>query len=47
MVAKAFLNRNPHASSEEVRQAIGGHICRCGSYHNIVEAVMEAAVELG
>jgi len=47
MAAKAFLDKNPHPTSEEVRQAIGGHICRCGSYHNIVEAVMVAAGEMG
>ncbi|MDO8689921.1 MAG: (2Fe-2S)-binding protein [Dehalococcoidia bacterium] len=47
MAAKAFLDRNPHPSQEEVREAVGGHICRCGSYHNIVEAVLQAAGERG
>ena len=47
MAAKAFLDRNPHPSPEEVREAIGGHICRCGSYHNIVEAILLAAGEPG
>ncbi len=43
MAAKAFLDKNPHPSEEEVKEAIGGHICRCGSYHNIVEAILIAA----
>lgn len=47
MAAKAFLDKNPHPSEEEVKEAIGGHICRCGSYHNIVEAILSVASRLG
>ena len=47
MAAKAFLDKNPHPSEEEVKEAIGGHICRCGSYHNIVEAILIAAGDQG
>ena len=43
MAAKAFLDKNPHPSEEEVKEAIGGHICRCGSYHNIVEAILRVS----
>ena len=43
MAAKAFLDKNPHPSEEEVKEAIGGHICRCGSYHNIVEAKLRVS----
>ncbi|MBP1729984.1 MAG: aerobic-type carbon monoxide dehydrogenase, small subunit CoxS/CutS-like protein [Deltaproteobacteria bacterium] len=41
--AKALLTRNPHPSETEVRAAIGGNLCRCTGYVNIVKAVMAAA----
>ncbi|MBI5014517.1 MAG: (2Fe-2S)-binding protein [Deltaproteobacteria bacterium] len=41
--AKALLTRNPHPSEREVREAIGGNLCRCTGYVHIVEAVLAAA----
>jgi carbon-monoxide dehydrogenase small subunit len=41
--AKALLTRNPHPTETEVREAIGGNLCRCTGYVNIVKAVMAAA----
>lgn len=41
--AKALLTRNPHPSETEVREAIGGNLCRCTGYVNIVKAVMAVA----
>jgi len=41
--AKALLTRNPHPNETEVRAAIGGNLCRCTGYVNIVKAVMAAA----
>jgi len=41
--AKALLTRNPHPNETEVRKAIGGNLCRCTGYVNIVKAVMAAA----
>jgi len=43
MTAAALLKRNPHPTSEEVENAMTGNICRCGSYHRIREAVLEAS----
>jgi len=40
---KAFLDKNPSPSPEEVAEALNGHICRCGAYPHIVKAVMTAA----
>ncbi|MDD3653494.1 MAG: (2Fe-2S)-binding protein [Desulfotomaculaceae bacterium] len=45
MSAKALLNRNPHPSEQEVREAIAGNLCRCTGYVNIVKAVLAAADE--
>jgi aerobic carbon-monoxide dehydrogenase small subunit len=44
--AKALLDKNPHASEEDVRQAISGNLCRCTGYIKIVEAVLAAADSL-
>ncbi|MDD3653020.1 MAG: (2Fe-2S)-binding protein [Desulfotomaculaceae bacterium] len=45
MSAKALLNRNPHPSEQEVREAIAGNLCRCTGYVNIVKAVLDAAAQ--
>ena len=41
--AKALLVRNPHPSEREVREAIGGNLCRCTGYVRIVKAILAAA----
>lgn len=41
--AKALLDANPQPTELEVRKAIGGHLCRCGSYVRIVKAILRAA----
>jgi len=46
MTAKAFLDRNPRPSEDEVRGALAGNLCRCGTHPRIVEAVMHAAKEV-
>lgn len=43
MTAKAFLDKNPSPTQLNVREAIGGHICRCGTYPRIVKSIMAAA----
>jgi aerobic-type carbon monoxide dehydrogenase small subunit (CoxS/CutS family) len=40
--AVALLSRNPTASELEIRQALEGHLCRCGTYPRIVQAVRAA-----
>lgn len=43
LVAKALLDRNPHPSEAEVREAMAGVLCRCTGYIKPVEAVLAAA----
>jgi aerobic-type carbon monoxide dehydrogenase small subunit (CoxS/CutS family) len=40
--AAALLERNAAAGENEIRQALDGHICRCGTYPRIVEAIRAA-----
>jgi aerobic carbon-monoxide dehydrogenase small subunit len=39
----AYLRDNPDPTEAEARQAIGGNLCRCTGYQNIVAAVLRAA----
>src|SRR4051795_3935781 len=43
MAAADLLGRNPNPSEEEVRHGLEGNLGRCTGYHNIVQAVLEAA----
>jgi nicotinate dehydrogenase subunit A len=43
MTAKALLNRNPRPTEDEVRDALAGNLCRCGTHNRIVRAVLRAA----
>jgi carbon-monoxide dehydrogenase small subunit len=43
LMAKAFLDENPHPSEGEVKKAISGNICRCTGYVKIVEAILSVS----
>ncbi len=47
MAIKGTLDRNPHATQEEVRHAISGNLCRCGAYNHILDAAVTAAKKMG
>jgi carbon-monoxide dehydrogenase small subunit len=47
MTARAFLEEKPLPTREEVRDAISGNICRCTGYQPIVDAILQAAGDLG
>jgi 2-furoyl-CoA dehydrogenase 2Fe-2S iron sulfur subunit len=38
-----FLARNPRPSTAEIREVLGGHLCRCTGYAGIVAAIEEIA----
>ncbi len=40
--ARALLNRNPHPTEREIREALVGNLCRCTGYVTIVDAVKQA-----
>ncbi len=46
MTAAALLSKNPKPSEEEIANAMNPHICRCGTYHRIKEAVVLASSKL-
>ena len=39
----ALLERNPQPTAGDVKAAISGHVCRCGTYPHVVDAVLAAA----
>jgi carbon-monoxide dehydrogenase small subunit len=43
VTAKALLDEHPHASREQIKDALSGNLCRCTGYQQIFEAV-EAAI---
>ncbi len=46
MASVALLARDKNPSDADVRQALQGHLCRCGTYQRIVAAVTTAARKL-
>ena len=43
VTARALLAQNPRPSESEVRQALAGNLCRCGSHPRVIRAVLRAA----
>jgi aerobic carbon-monoxide dehydrogenase small subunit len=46
IAAQGLLNAVPRPTEEQIREAIGGNLCRCTGYQQIVEAVQHAAERL-
>ncbi len=42
MTAAAFLSKQPNATQDEVKAALAGNLCRCGTHQRILQAVMRA-----
>ena len=47
VAAKALLDRNPHPTEDEIREAISGNLCRCTGYAQIVKAIQMVAERMG
>ena len=47
MTARDLLDRNPHPSAAEVREALAQNLCRCGTHGRIIRAVLRAAESTG
>ncbi|MDQ4081685.1 MAG: (2Fe-2S)-binding protein [Actinomycetota bacterium] len=43
LTAKRLLEENPRPTRDEIKLAMSGNLCRCGSYVKIVEAIERAA----
>jgi aerobic-type carbon monoxide dehydrogenase small subunit (CoxS/CutS family) len=43
VTAKALLDKNPSPTVDEIKEALAGNLCRCGTYPQHVKAVKEAA----
>jgi aerobic carbon-monoxide dehydrogenase small subunit len=46
IAAQALLDANPRPTEDEIREAIGGNLCRCTGYQQIVEAVRLAGLRV-
>ena len=43
MTADALLKKNPHPTRDEIKQALDGNLCRCGTHMRIVRAIERVA----
>jgi xanthine dehydrogenase YagT iron-sulfur-binding subunit len=43
MACKAFLDKHPNPTIDQVKHGLGGNLCRCGTYIGVRAAVLQAA----
>lgn len=43
LACKAFLDRHPSPTAEQIQTGLGGNLCRCGTYAGIRQAIHEVA----
>jgi nicotinate dehydrogenase subunit A len=43
MTTKALLDKNPKPSDSQIKQALAGNLCRCGTHIRILRAVKRAS----
>ena len=47
LTAKSILDETPFPNEDEVKQKMGGNLCRCTGYQKIVAAIMATAEKTG
>ena len=47
VAAKAFLDRNPNPTLDDLKTGMAGNFCRCGTYAGMRPAILQAAKNLG
>jgi xanthine dehydrogenase YagT iron-sulfur-binding subunit len=47
MAVRAFLQKHPRATEAEIRAGLNGNLCRCGTYANIIPAVLDVVKGAG
>lgn len=47
VACQSFLEENPNPSVKDIKEGLGGNLCRCGTYKGIREAVLETAAKGG
>jgi len=43
LVAHYLLQVNPNPTEAQIKEYLSGHICRCGTYKQMIEAILECA----
>jgi nicotinate dehydrogenase subunit A len=43
MASKVLLDKSPHPTDDQIKQALNGNLCRCGSHVRVIRAVKRAA----
>jgi xanthine dehydrogenase YagT iron-sulfur-binding subunit len=41
VAVRSFLDKNPNATEEQIRQGLNGNICRCGTYAQVLQAALD------
>ena len=47
VATKVFLEENPNPTMDQVKDGLGGNLCRCGTYVGVRQAVIDAAKGMG
>jgi carbon-monoxide dehydrogenase small subunit len=43
ITATELLQKNPHPTKDDIKEAIAGNLCRCTGYEPIIEAILDAS----
>ncbi len=46
MACKAYIDKHHNPTVEQVKEALGGNLCRCGTYVGVRKATVEAAMKM-